>query len=83
MHTEFTKKKVLLTLAAVSSARCRHGRHKVSIPECNLTGRLEERSTITLLPVRLHSGLTQGLTHIYSQIKPRLLFGESFTLTSM
>ena len=27
----------------------RHGRHKVSIPECDLTGRLEERSTITPL----------------------------------
>ena len=43
-----------LTLVAVSPARRRHGRQKVSIPECNLSGRLEERSTITLLPVRSH-----------------------------
>ena len=41
------KKRVfeLLTLAAVSPARSRHGRQKVSIPECDLTDR---RSTITL-----------------------------------
>ena len=32
---------------------CRHGRQKVSIPECNLMGRLEEQVTITLLPVAL------------------------------
>ena len=51
VYTEFTKKKVSeqLMLAAVSSARRRHGRQKVSIPKCDLTGRLEERSTITLL----------------------------------
>ena len=50
-----TKKKVFeqLMLASVFLARRRHGRQKVSIPECNLTGRLEEQSTITLLPVRL------------------------------
>ena len=29
----------------------------ISIPECDLTSRLEERSTITLLPVRSHSGI--------------------------
>ena len=139
----------------------------ISIPECDLTSRLEERSTITLLPVRSHSGidtfclpwwqhagdpalmvsvsksfflvnstytnnvlnarvhvwrpwryyeqsasapctplkislpenettvnfksasftaimqLHDGLTHIQSQIKPRLLSGESFTLSVM
>ena len=52
---------------------------------------------VDLLPVRLHSVinrkvenasfaviifLLEGLTHIQSQIKPQLLFGESFTLTS-
>ena len=47
------KKKVfeLLALAAASLAHPRHGRQKVSIPECDLTGTLEERFTITLLPV--------------------------------
>ena len=96
MHTEFAKKKVFkqLTLAAVSSTRRRHGRQKVSIPECNLTGRLEERSTITLFPVRPKNKTTvnlksafffeiillhKGLTHIHSQIKPWLRFDESFT----
>ena len=56
VYTEFTKKKVFgqLTLAGASPARFRHGRHKVSIPECDLKGR---RSTITLLPVRSHSGI--------------------------
>ena len=42
---------VLLTIGAGSLVRLRHGRQKVSIPNCNLTGRLEERYTITLLPV--------------------------------
>ena len=102
VHTEFAKKNVLeqFTLATVSSACHRHGRQKVLIPKCDLTLRLEERATITLLPVRSHSGidtfcitwqqicasfivimlLHKGFTHIHSQIKPRLLFGESFTL---
>ena len=53
MYTEFAKKKVfgLLTVGAGSPPRHRHGRQKVSIPECDLTRRLEERSTITLLAV--------------------------------
>ena len=47
----FYKKKVfgLFTVGAGSPARHRHGRQKVSMPECDLTGRLDERSTITLL----------------------------------
>ena len=53
MYTEFMKKKVfkLLTLSAAPQVRRRHGRQKVSIPECDLTGTLEERFTIILLPV--------------------------------
>ena len=55
MYAEFTKKKVfVLTVGAGSLVRPCHGRQKVSIPDCDLTGR---RSTITLLPVRLHSGI--------------------------
>ena len=108
MYAEFTKKKVfkLLAVGAQSPARHCHGRQTVLIPECDLTG------TITLLPVRSHSGLLastecpctplkislpenettvnpksasfiiimhlhKGLTHIRSQIKPWLIFGES------
>ena len=54
VYTEFTKKKFSgqLTLAVASPAH-----QKGLIPTCNLTGRLEERSTITLLPVRSHSGI--------------------------
>ena len=41
MYTEFTKKKVfeLLTVGAGSPAHRCHGRQKVSIPKCDLTGR--------------------------------------------
>ena len=54
MYTEFTKKKGFeqLMSAAVSSACCCHGRQKASIPKGDLTGGLEERSTIIVLPVR-------------------------------
>ena len=54
VYTEFTRKKVFeqLMLAVATPACCRHGRQKVSTPECDLTGRLEERFTLTLLPVR-------------------------------
>ena len=31
--------------------------------QCDLTGRLEERSTITLLPVRSHSGIDTFVCH--------------------
>ena len=139
VYTEFTKKKSFgqLTLAVASLVRRHHGRQKVSIPECEQTGR---RSTMTLLPIRFSmlmfmcrdpgdttskvprcvqpsycfrnsdfdasvrvplkislpenktkvnlknasfviiTLLHEGLTHIHSQIKPGLLFGESFTL---
>ena len=51
MFTEFTKKRVLgqLTLAVTSPAGRCHGRQKVSISECDLTGR---RVMVDLLPVR-------------------------------
>ena len=56
----------------------------VLIPEFELTGRLEEQSSITRLPVPGYIMLLhEGLTHIHSQIKPRLLFGESFTLSEI
>ena len=58
-------------------AHGRHGRQKVSIPECNLTGMLEERFTITLIVL-----LNERLTQVHSQKDPRLPFGESFTLTA-
>ena len=83
MYTEFTKKKVfeLPTLAAAAPARCRHGRQKVLIPECNLTG------TETMVNLKRASFIVimlshEGLTHIQSQIKHQLLFGESFALSS-
>ena len=40
-----------------SCAPLSYGRQKVSIPKCNLTGRLDEQSTITFLPVGSHSGI--------------------------
>ena len=62
----------------------------------DLTGRLEEQSTIAFLSVRSHSGINtfclnilkvplslllhEGLTHIHWQIKSMLLFGERFIL---
>ena len=49
-----------LTLAVAPPARRPHGRQKVSIPECDPTGR---RSTIILLPVRLHSGTRKVVSH--------------------
>ena len=59
VYTEFMKRKVfkLLRLAAEAPVRRCHGRQKVSIPECDLTGTLEEQFTITLPPVRSHSGI--------------------------
>ena len=57
MYTEFTNKNFFEqhTLAAVSLVCRRHARQKVSILECNLTGRFEEPSSITL-PVRSQVG---------------------------
>ena len=55
MNTRIANIVCELKLVAVPSARRRHGRQKVLIPECDLTGRLEERCTITLLPVGSHS----------------------------
>ena len=69
VYAEFAKKKVLgqLTSVAASPACRRHGRQKVLIPECNLTGTPEEWSIITLLPVRSHSGInTFCLFHVVS-----------------
>ena len=55
VYTELAKKKIFgqLRLAVAPPARRCHGRQKVLIPECDLTGR---RSTITLL------GRTPGST---------------------
>ena len=96
MYTEFSKKKVFeqLTLAAASPAHRRHGRQKVSIPECDLTGRrstwrsssygeqFKNETTVNLKSASfvVIMLLHKGLTHIQSQIKPRFLSGESFTL---
>ena len=113
---EFTKKEVFeLLIVGGGSPTCRRqGRQKVSIPECDLTGR---RSTVTVPPLKiailmlvcqcpctpLKIGLPKfkttvnlksapfviimhlhdGLTHIQSQIKPWLHFGESLTLTDL
>ena len=59
MYTEFMKKKVfeLLMLAAASQAHRRHGRQKVSIPECGLTARRVMVNRSSSLPVRSHSGI--------------------------
>ena len=53
-----------LTARTGSPAHRRHGRQEVSIPECSLTG---SASFIVIIL------LYEGLTHIQSQIKPRLL----------
>ena len=57
VYTEFTKKKVFgqLTLAVASPACHRHGRQKVSIPECDLTGRRAMVDRSSSLPVRLYN----------------------------
>ena len=47
---------------------------KISLPENETTENLKSASSDVIM--LLH----EGLTHIQSQIKPRLLFGESFTL---
>ena len=47
---------------------------KMSLPENETTVNLKSASLVVIM--LLH----EGLTHIHSQLKPRLLFGESFTL---
>ena len=47
----------------------------MSLPENKTTVNLKSASFVVIM--LLH----KGLTHIHSQIKPRLLSGESFTLT--
>ena len=47
---------------------------KMSLPENETTVNLKSASLVVTM--HLHEGLTQ----IQSQIKPRLFFGESFTL---
>ena len=47
---------------------------KMSLPENETTVNLKSASLVVIM--LLH----EDLTHIQSQIKPRLLFGESFTL---
>ena len=49
---------------------------KISLPENKTTVNLKSASFIVIM--LLH----KGLTHFQSQIKPQLLFGESFTLSS-
>ena len=49
---------------------------KISLPENETRANLKSASFIVIM--HLH----KGLTHIQSQIKPWLLFGESFTLMS-
>ena len=48
---------------------------RISLPKNKTTVNLKSASFVVI--VRIH----EGLTHIQSQIKPRLLFGESFTLS--
>ena len=48
---------------------------KICLPENESTVNLKSASLVVIML------LQEGLTHIQSQIKPRLLFGESFTLT--
>ena len=47
---------------------------RIGLPETETTVILKSASFVVIM--HLH----EGLTHIQSQIKPRLLFGESFTL---
>ena len=49
---------------------------KISLPENETTVNLKSASFFVIM--HLH----EGLTHIQSQIKPWLLFGESVTLTT-
>ena len=49
---------------------------KISLPKNETTVNLKSASFIVIMI------LHEGLTHIQSQIKPCLLFGESFTLTA-
>ena len=54
VYTEYMKKKVfeLLRLAAATPARRNHGRQKVSIPKCDLTGRRVMVNRSSSVPVR-------------------------------
>ena len=47
---------------------------KINVPKTETTVNLKSASFVVIM--LLH----EGLTHIQSQIKPRLLFGESFAL---
>ena len=47
---------------------------KISLPKNETTVNLKSASLVIII-------VHKGLTHIQSQIKPWLLFGESFTLT--
>ena len=58
-----------LMVAAAPPVRCRHGRQKVLIPECDLTGRRVDRPSS--LPVRSHSGIDT-----YCQPFKNLLFSN-------
>ena len=49
---------------------------KICLPENETTMNLKSASFVVVMP------LHEGLTHIQSQIKPLLLFGECFTLTT-
>ena len=49
---------------------------KISLPENETAVNLKSASFVVIMD------LHQGLTHIQSQIKPRLLFDESFTLNA-
>ena len=86
MCTEFTKKKVFgqLTLAVAPLACRHHGRQKVLIHDCNLISLSRNETALNLKSASfvVIMLLHEGLTHIQSQIKPQLLFGESFTLSS-
>ena len=47
---------------------------KINMPKTETTVNLKSASFVIIMLLR------EGLTHIQSQIKPRLLFGERFTL---
>ena len=48
---------------------------KMNVPKSETTVKLKSASFVVIML------LQEGLSHIQSQIKPRFLIGESFTLT--
>ena len=73
VYAEFTKKKIF----ELRMCSCVDTPLKISLPKNEITVNLKSASFFVIM--HLHKGSTQ----IQSQIKPQLLFGESFTIKNL